>query len=209
MKKALLSFLAFIALVAQIKAQNSGVFIGVQGGVSLDARTSSISASSPVDSAYYSTSVITADLMYGARLGYILAFNEKNALRFYGEFSAGEFTYNTNASSYNMRAGGGLDYIFSFGEVYGLYLGAGYDYTFGKFMRDAGSLGNPHLPFVNLGMAWNVSILRIELGAKVPVMRYYRFEIDAIDNNTGAVVGRYTDTAYTPAQFYLNVDFVF
>lgn len=205
MKKLILSvaLAASLGSFSALNAQDGGVFVGASVGLGMNARELELVSGN----GYGSSMSLRSSLIYGARLGYIFSFNEMNALRLYGDFMAGEFFYTDNDSLYNMSAGGGLDYLLSFGG-FGLYAGAGYHYTFGPFMRDLGSDANPHLPYVNLGMAYSVSFARFELGVKVPFMKYFDSNIAFVDNN-GAILAIMHDSTYTAAQVYFNVDFVF
>lgn len=59
--------------------------------------------------------------MYGVRLGYIAALNPQNAFRVYADFNSGVFSVD-NDDFHRMTAGGGLDFLYNFGNVFGLFL---------------------------------------------------------------------------------------
>lgn len=207
MKKYISLGLGLILGASVLKAQESGVFVGVFGGTSLNSsyiegqvNAGGLAASSLEQHTNF-------NLIYGARLGYIAAFTERQALRFYADFTGGEFKLGEDPKTkYNMQVGGGIDYILSFNK-FGIFIGGGYNYAFGDFI-DALKIGfnnvMPHQPYVNCGFAWNVSLLRLELGTKIPILKY------AQDNYTDPITG--ANIKYhinTPAQIYFNVDFVF
>ncbi|RDU63105.1 hypothetical protein CQA53_08765 [Helicobacter didelphidarum] len=204
--------LSLILATGIAHAQESGFFIGLSAGLGLNSVSAKTSIS---DIEVVNNFSLTTNLTYGARLGYILAFNEMNALRIYGDFTAGNFTTailsgNQGGISsygyYHMTGGGGLDYLISFSESWGMFIGAGYNYAFGKFM-DSRSKPNPHNPYANIGVAWNWSILRLEVGAKIPFLSWENTTTTIPITATDSIV--FSSHARTNAQIYFNLDLVF
>ncbi|MWV63044.1 hypothetical protein DCO58_00945 [Helicobacter saguini] len=198
------AILALALSFSSMSAQNSGFFVGLQGGIALNSSSGQVAT----QNAFAMQDNVVFNLIYGARLGYIASFNEFNGLRIYGDFSAGWFNA-FGQDYYNMSGGAGLDYLASFSEHFGMFFGLGYNYNFGKLMDAIGSRANPHNPYANLGFAWNVSIVRIELGAKVPFLNFFNAEAILIDPNDATNVISAKQTIRTHAQIYLNLDFVF
>ncbi|RDU71930.1 hypothetical protein CQA66_05555 [Helicobacter aurati] len=211
MKKSVLSLgLASVLGMASAHAeQQGGFFVGAFLGNGFNTTHSETTITTNIPGGTQTSSGFSTktsfDLIYGARLGYIAALNERNAFRIYADFTAGRFTVGDDENYYHMTAGGGLDYLHNFGGVFGLFLGAGYNYAFGDFIK-ASDPSNPGQIYANLGMSWSLSKIRLELGTKIPFSKYH----DQSNNFTfGGVALNGSLYTKTSAQVYLNVDFVF
>ncbi|RDU62209.1 hypothetical protein [Helicobacter sp. MIT 14-3879] len=203
-KKAITSTVLGLALACSAaNAQEGGAFVGLFGGVGLNTTHSAASVSNNAGSSSGFSTETVFNLIYGAKLGYILAMNQNNAFRIYGDFTAGDFRSN-DRSYYLMTAGGGIDYLLSFSK-FGIFLGAGYGYAFGQFIN-ALEDARPHQVYANVGFAWNISKLQLELGAKIPFFKYAEQNMTL---NAGGTNISGTFYVRTTAQIYFGANVVF
>ncbi|WP_104717902.1 hypothetical protein [Helicobacter trogontum] len=143
--------------------------------------------------------------MYGVRLGYIAALNPQNAFRVYADFNSGVFSVD-NDDFHRMTAGGGLDFLYNFRNVFGLFVGAGYNYAFGEFI-ESGKNPRPGAAYINFGLSWTIQErIRIELASRYLFSKYH----DLNGNfSFGNIMYNGSITTSTPWQTSINIDFVF
>ncbi|PAF52140.1 outer membrane beta-barrel protein [Helicobacter sp. 13S00477-4] len=170
-------------------SEKSGIFVGIDIGFALNSISGSASVKNIFDSTYSEQTVAgyraNFDGNYGLRVGYQHFFGAHNGLRFYGHFNYNDF------SGYSvMQYGGNVDYLLNFSDkpgAWGLFLGAGYEWTsgnFAKFLKDTsptveGQTMEKSLNgvFMNIGLSKTVrNKNRFEFGVKVPFYTYYKTE---------------------------------
>ncbi|STQ87163.1 hypothetical protein LS73_001005 [Helicobacter muridarum] len=208
MKKYIVSaaLVSALGLNLAYAGQKGGLFVGVTGGFNFNTVKQEASITNGSSSSKASSTESKGQYMYGARLGYIAALSPKNAFRLYADFNRGTFTVNNGGFSH-MTAGGGLDFLHNFGNVFGLFIGGGYNYAFGDFVKSAKDpkRGSPYL---NLGFSWTINErFRIELAGK------YLFSSKYHDLKGSFSFGNITYngslSTSTSAQVGINLDFVF
>lgn len=185
--------------------QKGGFFVGVTGGLNFNTVEQDIVLVVGNSSSQSSSFESNGQYYYGARLGYIAALDPKNAFRLYADFNGGNFSVGDDKFSH-MTAGGGLDFLYNFGGVFGLFIGGGYNYAFGNFIN-AGEDANPGSLYISFGFSWTIEeSIRIELANKYRFSKYH----DLKDNiSFGSIAYNGSLTTSTPWQIGINIDFVF
>lgn len=211
MKKLFMKAIVSTALLSALglnlvyAGQKGGVFVGVMAGLNFNTVDQELNANGASVTAQSKSKSTTGEFMYGAKLGYIAALSPKNAFRIYAEFTGGNFTVDKTHYSH-MTAGGGLDFLHNFGNVFGLFFGAGYNYAFGDFIK-AGANAKPWAPYINFGLSWTFKErIRIDLEGRYLFSKYHNLQSGF---SFGGVNFNGHISTSTSAQVGVNLSYVF